>query len=185
MQANLKRKVFLSGCRRFVTVYDAIIGSGKGSSFHLIRTRATSCITLKSQINITKFGFGVEMVSVILLRATASQQSKALAKQFNVQPFPSEVGTRIGLPDWIAGLYRIRLDFGNPNLNLLINSQATTGRNLPKKVYINQFLLTPNQFFILHYKKNISKDIFAKNYSGFGFRRVSSFRIHANIADNL
>ena len=72
MQANLKRKVFLSGCRRFVTVYDAIIGSGKGSSFHLIRTRATSCITLKSQINITKFGFGVEMVSVILLRATAS-----------------------------------------------------------------------------------------------------------------
>ena len=42
-----------------------------------------------------------------------------------------EVGTRIGLPDWIAGLYWIGLNFVNPNSDwdwIGLNSRGITDR---------------------------------------------------------
>ena len=99
-----------------------------------------------------------------------------------IQP---EVGTRIGLPDWIAGLYWIGLNLVNPNSDwdwIGLNSRGITDRiglNFPRiaeRIGLNLdrfFLIQFNPYSIVMFKiDDFSIDSFQWSHDSFSVSPV-------------
>ena len=104
-----------------------------------------------------------------------------------IQP---EVGTRIGLPDWIAGLYWIGLNFVNPNSDwdwIGLNSRGITDRiglNFPRiaeRIGLNLdrfFLIQFNPYSIVMFKiDDFSIDSFQWSHDSFSVSPVISYKL--------